>query len=119
MGLILVPGREQSASTPFLDLVRDEAELHGVFNAIFGIVAQSFRNDAARNGAEHAQRVQTEAEMKRRADICGRWFRVMRGDLHWSKPRILDELPRALQAELDGGTYTPPERSLWAAGGQN
>lgn len=120
MGLILVPGQHQSAGTPFMDLVRDEEQLRRVFASIVATIDRSFREDATRYGQEHAKRVRTDTEMKRRADILGRWFRVMRGELDWGVARTLDELPRALRAELDGGTYTPPEaRSLWAAGGSN
>lgn len=59
----------------------------------------------------------TAAEAKRRGQICVKMFRELRGDLKWTVERILDEMPRFLQMELDGVSWEPvAKRSTWAAG---
>ncbi len=59
----------------------------------------------------------TAAEAKRRSQICVKMFRELRGDLSWTVERILDEMPRFLQMELDGVSWEPQaKRATWAAG---
>lgn len=48
-----------------------------------------------------------EREVKRRFDICERWFRILRCDLKYSLDQALDTLPQALQAELSGKSFEP------------
>jgi hypothetical protein len=60
---------------------------------------------------------QTQAEIKRRFDICARVFRVLRGDLKWSVTRILDHLPRYLRCELDGQPWKPDASTIWTPPG--
>lgn len=45
---------------------------------------------------------QTEHEIKRRTNICLDYFKIMRNDLKWSIPKICDQMPRLLIAELSG-----------------
>ena len=55
----------------------------------------------------------TQAEIKRRFDICLRWFKELRFERKFSIERCVDEMPKALRAELDGLPYQPHGRSLW------
>lgn len=64
----------------------------------------------------HDHGPQTQAEIKRRFDICARIFRQLRGDLSWSVPRILDHLPKYLRCELDGEPWTPDNKPVWTPG---
>lgn len=63
--------------------------------------------------------VHTQNEIERRFKICIKWFVIMRRDLKWAVPRILDALPLALRVELDGGRYDPDEaHQAWLAAGE-
>ena len=58
----------------------------------------------------------TPWETKRRFDLCIAIFLELRGDLKWSRMRILDALPTYLRTKLDGGPYNPQadaERGMW------
>lgn len=63
----------------------------------------------------------TQDETKRRFDFCMKGIRMMRRDLGYAVPRIIDELPRYLRACLDGGegtwTPAPEERQSWVKEG--
>lgn len=75
-------------------------------------IEHSFKSD------EVLRPVQTRDEIERRFKICIRWFVTMRRELHMSVPRILDEIPKALRAELDGGKYSPEQdRTSWQGNG--
>ena len=67
-------------------------------------IEQSFLDDQAR---------MTQAEVKRRFEICVKIFRELRGDLHWGVQRILSKLPEYLRCELDGHPWTPDTRAMW------
>ena len=56
----------------------------------------------------------TQAEVKRRFEICAKIFEWCRGDLKWSVPRTLDHLPVYLRNELDGVQWQPSTRETWA-----
>lgn len=71
------------------------------------VLQESFEYDEREMGAHFRAKVQTGDEMRRRADIMARWFRVFRGDLGYSLARIEAELGRALRCELNGGLFTP------------
>lgn len=63
--------------------------------------------------------IKTRNEIERRFKILIKWFIILRRDLHWSVPRIIDECPRILRTELDGGTYEPDEyRDAWQGRGE-
>lgn len=94
-----------TAPRPFAELFTDRAQLAHVTNTFIRVIGLSF--------AEHQMRQQTQAEIKRRFEICERWFRVLRGDKKWTVDRCLSAIPHALRAELAGGTYTPDSRSVW------
>ena len=115
MGEIIVPARFRQTATPFADIVRDPRAGIALFQRVQQIVADSFREDARREGIHASQVKITQAEVKRRADIVGRWYRVMVSDVGLSSHMAVDHLGRALRAELDGVTFTPPNpRRIWA-----
>ncbi len=73
--------------------------------AIESAVARSFAEDGS---------TPTNAEARRRGQICLTLVRELRGDLKWSLPRICDALPRGLRAKLDGIPWNPEnERAVW------
>jgi hypothetical protein len=63
--------------------------------------------DYSFNTDEVLRSVRTRNEIKRRFNICIKWFVTLRREESWSIPKILDELPFILRTELDG-KYTPP-----------
>jgi hypothetical protein len=89
-------------------LVKDEASLRRVFAAVGRVVRNSFVEDRAASLIVTVSVAPTEAEVKRRANICYDWFAKLRVDLHYSTQRALDSLPRALRATLDGTVWEPP-----------
>lgn len=100
---------------PFASLI-DERQVGQVTKAFEDIIMQSFGVDAARRANEGrlVQPALTRQSVKDRFDILAKWFKVMRGDLSWSLQRVLDTLPRALRAELDGEEFVPDNRATWA-----
>lgn len=89
-----------------LGLTQESPEAMG--KAVRGIehaVAKSFREDRSRV---------TQDEIKRRGRICIGIVRALRKDLKWSIDRIVDELPIALRAKLDGIPWDPSNaRTIW------
>jgi hypothetical protein len=103
---------EKSTSTPFIDLNHRQRSM--VERQFALLLDQSFQADELRAGVEFRQRVQTEAEVKRRGKMLFKWFRIMRCDLGMSAQQAVDLLPAALRTELDGGAYVPPPKNrLW------
>jgi hypothetical protein len=70
-------------------------------------VAGSFKTDGV------LRLVKTEAEMRRRVEICARIFEQLRADANWSLPRIFDALPHFLRCELDEKPWSPSDRDSW------
>lgn len=71
------------------------------------IVGDSFDRDGTK--------VLTRSAVKERFEIVVEGFKVMIGDLKWSRPRAFDHLPAYLHAKLNGAAWEPPKRSSWAA----
>jgi len=100
------------SSTPLADLVRS-GDWHRVTQQIKAAVHNSFVQDQRRRTTAliivpgREVRV-TQSEIKRRARICEKWLRVMRGDLGFGLVKTMDLVPQALRAELDGKDYNPP-----------
>jgi len=90
----------------FIPLVRSIADVKLLQHKLSETVKESFTLDAIRNPGRPV--VGTQAEVKRRAEICLKWFRVMRADMGYSTERALDFLAAALRTELDGGKWEPP-----------
>ena len=77
-------------------------------------VEASFRNDAAQYGDAFAARVRTGHEQRRRIQLCMDWFKTMRMEYGYGPIKTIDELPKALEITLSGGTYIPVvTNSLW------
>lgn len=80
----------------------------------------AYREDVARLGKEAADRLNTGFERRRRFKILAHWYEILTGDCRFSPQHAVDEIPRALRAELDGTPYAPPPANrLWtpATGG--
>ena len=90
----------------FSPMVRSVADLQLLHVKLGETIQESFMHDAIRHPGR--QVVGTRAEVKRRTEICLKWFRVMRGDMGYSTERALDFLGLALRTELDGGKWEPP-----------
>lgn len=54
-------------------------------------------------------------ETERRMRICEDLLCTLSGDCHWGLERCKDHLPKYLRILLDGGEFTPDERTMWAA----
>lgn len=105
---------------PFAALADQPALRTRVERGMTRALSLVYQEDARRNGAEFARRVDTSAERRRRFAILTRWYGILTVDCRYSPQHALDELPRALRAELDGTPYTPPPANrLWspASGG--
>lgn len=115
MNQIVIPHEFQSTATPFLDVVKSPRAGYHLFKRVQEIVSDSFKEDARRMGKNVSQIKISQVEVKRRADIVGRWYRVMVADIRLSSVKAIDHLALALRTELDGGTFTPPSRRrIWA-----
>jgi hypothetical protein len=51
----------------------------------------------------------TQAEVKRRFEICEKWFRIMRTECGYGIKRSLDTIPKALAAELLEQEFDPTD----------
>lgn len=91
----------------FIDLVtnHDLALQTKVLARIQQVIGQSFVADGSR---------MTGDEIKRRFALIEIIIRECREDCGWAFERILDELPVALRSRLDGGTWQPNTRTVWA-----
>lgn len=67
----------------------------------------SFRTHPMRMGR------MTQAEVKRRFEICCSIFEQLRGELKWGIDRIEQHLPTYFCAELDGAPWKPNTRTFW------
>lgn len=79
-----------------------------VIAAITETIAASFESD------QILRPVRTRDEIQRRFRICVEGFVLMRRELGWAVPRILDDLPVYLRHRLDGTPWDPDdERGAW------
>lgn len=96
-------------------LQREEPETFKTFMAgICRVVEQSFQHDAQLKGVKAVNK--TGDEVRRRTRMCAEVVRDMRlGEVPHSWQRILDELPNALRAKLDGLQHSAERKSgfLW------
>ncbi len=100
-------------AAPFAGLIEDQRTLVKVQLAIENAVLTSFGQDQNRVTVPRKLRM-TQAEVKRRTNICIRIFRVLRGDMSWSWMRCVDYLSRFLRMELDGQSWEPDGHAMWA-----
>ena len=83
-----------------------------VTTGIQAAISASFKTDQV------IRPVLTQDEIRRRFRICTEGFCIMRRDLDWAVPRIVDELPVYLRCKLDGMDWAPNEdRGSWASDG--
>lgn len=117
MAQVLVPAHVKSGGTPYADLVQNPDEGRRVLQGFVKILAESFQEDEVQYGPAFRRTIQNASEEKRRADILGKWYRIMRGELGWGFHKTMDSLPKALRTELHGGKYEPPTvNRLWTPG---
>jgi len=107
----LIPNSFRATSTPFSDMMLSPRQAMRAAKLFERVLKESFDYDEKTVGKEFRRRIQTGSEMKRRANIIARWFRVFRGDLGYSLARIEVELGSALRNELDGGKIYTPDTS--------
>ena len=89
--------------------LEDQKQVALVSRGFIVAVSQSFRTNPPRivcndNGVH----------VKNRVRICTDVFEKLRGDHGWSVRRIIDNLPKALQSELDGKPFEPVRDRMWA-----
>lgn len=101
-----------SGSGVFRGLIADDL-VGRVTNDFIEVIGKSFAEDQKRSGKPIRM---TQAEVKRRFDMCAKIFALLRGDLHWGIQRITDHLPIYLRAELDGKPWEPDQRQCWMPG---
>ncbi len=90
---------------PFADLV-ERNDIGRVVLAMEETIAASFIADKSRI---------TQAEVKRRAEICRDIFGELRRDLKFNVDRVLQLLPKGLRCKLDGIPWKPEEeRAIWS-----
>jgi hypothetical protein len=93
----------------FAKLVDDPVLLGRVTRVFEETIAKSF-------DGKHKMRHMTQAEVKRRFDMCAKIFSKLRSDLKWGIERIVDSLPGFLDQELSGSDWVPDARTIWAPG---
>ena len=77
--------------------------------AICAALQQSFDWDEREMGAGFRQKIQTQAEVKRRGEILCRMFRDMREAGGFSFNRAVAMLSPGLRQELNGKRFEPPK----------
>lgn len=113
---LLIPAMHRSdRGHPFAALASQPSVLRKVEAGFTRALTDAYREDAKRNGQAFADRINTESERRRRFAICAKWYEIFTNECQFSPLRAVDELPRALRAELDGTPYAPPPANrLWA-----
>jgi len=117
----------------FIDAYEKKGTMDRVFWTIHNTILESFRSEVKKNLIVTPEQVKrshimpdtvvdsgTEAEIGRRFDILANWYMIMRKDQRLSVPETLDNLPLALEAELDGNRNwePPPRKEGLRAGGE-
>ena len=91
----------------WVNMVR-EGDVPRVLEGFTDAVDLSFRTNPVRN--------LTKSEVRRRSKICADLFEMLKGDLDWSIPKIMDLLPIYLQCRLDGIQFNPEDvGDTWSA----
>ncbi len=107
---IIIPKKSWKRETyPFAELVRSPRDAYGVMKAICTALEKSFAEDEKRLGSGFRSKIQTQAEVDRRAEILCKWFRTLRCECSYSTDRAKATLYAALRTELDGGKFEPPK----------
>lgn len=91
------------------ELVKTPGQLVQVMQRTAIAVRRSFEEDRRRSTLVLLSLANpSQAEIKRRAEICYSWFVRLRTEHGYSTDKALDHLPRALRGDLDGTPWTPP-----------
>lgn len=98
----------------FAGLALDAKALAEVTLAVEAAVVTSFVQDDSRSVIKRVGRI-TQNDMRQRGQICINIFRVLRGDMKWSRQKCIDFLPAYLRKQLDGEDWEPEARTVWAA----
>lgn len=118
---IVIPALDRSdRGHPFAALVGQPEVLRKVEAGFTRALVIAYREDVARLGKDAADRLNTDTERRRRFKILAHWYQILTGDCRFSPQHAVDEIPRALRAQLDGTPYAPPPANrLWtpATGG--
>jgi hypothetical protein len=83
---------------------------HLVATAIENAVMRSFETRPMRGGI-------TQAEVRRRFEICEGIWKVLRLEQRWSVMRVCDHLERYLIQDIDGIAWEPDRRAVWIPDG--
>lgn len=78
-----------------------------------GEITLFFEGVIERSFDTHKMNKITRAEVTRRFEMCASIFEKLRGDLAWGIERIKAHLPAYFDAEMNGSTWTPDERTFW------
>lgn len=89
------------------ETVRSEATPQQLVAVFQKVIAGSFKQERQRG--ERA--VFSDRELRRRTEICWKWFRIMRHECGYTVDRAFDFLPIALRKELDGVPWEPPSKN--------
>lgn len=84
--------------------------------ALIGKVTLAFENAIAGSFEKHKMRHMTQAEVKRRFEICSEIFEKLRSELAWGIDRIIDQMPHYLDEVLSGRDFVPNARTVWTPG---
>ena len=82
-----------------------EGHLREIQLGIRDIVRKSFESKGMRNP--------TAAAIRERVEFCVNKAAELRRELQWDSERIIDSLPGALAAHLDGRPWEPSKRACW------
>lgn len=74
-------------------------------------IATSFKEERLRGEVP----VVSDREIKRRVELCWKWYRIMRHDCGFSNEKAFDFLATALRKALDNVAWEPPKGSSWGA----
>lgn len=107
--------RHADTDKTLLEMTSDPKNRNKLLLGIHAAVKSSYERDLrdARGNA-----ITTEAEAKRRCNLCIDMAKQLRHDAGWSIPRIVDALPKMLRRKLDGQDFDPTTetaRSTWFA----
>jgi hypothetical protein len=90
------------------------AEASVIPKLVFAIEDAVVRSFEGRHGMIIVPGTASNAEQKRRVNLCLDIVKVLRGDMKWSWTRIADHVAEYLNKKLDDNDWEPSARSAWA-----
>jgi hypothetical protein len=91
------------------------ASVGSIFGKRENEMRRGIENLAHASFTSHPVQSLTDAVIRERLDFCIVKAAELYRDLGWTRERIIDELPSALKAHLNGTTWEPSKRGSWAA----